>query len=85
MWVASVPEGCEAHPLRARHQLAHDLRPADFALVVGARVCAVRHGVLDGGKDLRPAVAKQQSAMTAGKIDILVAVPVPLARPLGPA
>ena len=76
--------GGEAHPLRTRHHFAHDLRPAHFALMVGAGVCAVRQRLLDGGEDLRSAVAEQQGAVAAGVVDVLVAVPVPLARALGP-
>ena len=41
--------GGEADPFRARHELAHDLRPAYLALVVGAWVRAVGQRILDRG------------------------------------
>ena len=74
----------EAHALRTRHQLAHDLRPADLALVIGARMGAVRQRLPNRVEHLRPAVTQQQGAVAAGVVDILVAVLVPLARALGP-
>ena len=76
--------GGEAHALRARHHFAHDLRPAHLALVVGAGMRAVRQRLLDRRQHFRSAVAEQQGAVAAGVIDVLVAVPVPLARALGP-
>ena len=79
MWVASVPEDVKrtrsAHGTISRTICAQ--RTSRSWLAPGCVPSGKR--VLDGGKDLGPAVTEQQGAMAAGVIDVLVAVPVPLA------
>ena len=72
------PRVGQSYALGTGHHVLNQFAPVQFQFVIGAVVCAFDQLLLYGFRNGPMIVPQQQSAVTAGVVDVLVAVDVPL-------